>query len=526
MQRIERIVRNGYVVATVAVIVATAVFLPGRASFAKGQWALIYLLIVTLVAGFSGTGPAVLAALESFLAWDFFFLPPFITFAIRDPKDLLALLAFLIVGIVLGVQTGRMREQRRQALAREREAALLERLSTYLVSETSTETMATTMLREAEPLVGERRVLLFVTEQDVPPRVYGRRGPETDVGPEVSAGVAWVLQANKALGLAGAPDGDSGRLVAAAVPSGGPDAPLVAAGDAYLPLHAGSELVGVLYLGARADTADRAPGDTRFTLSLANLIAVFLERQHLLETVGRTRAAREADQLKASLLSSISHELKTPLTALTATLSNMLESDTAWDEASAREEVRSLVGDVGRLSNSITALLDLSRLESHDWAPKPDWHDLPDIVETSLAVVPAHQKCQVDISIPSDLPLLFVDFEQWTRVFRHLLENAVVYGGPDAAVYVGARKTARGLVLWVEDDGPGVPESQHALVFEKFYRAPTTSRRSPSGTGLGLAIAREIVSACGGSLRLENVEPHGARFVIELPDDVLRKDRP
>ena len=145
---------HGYVLAVLAIGLSTALFLPGRDVFAKGQWALLYLLIVVLVAGASGAGPAVLAAVLAFFAWDFFFLPPYHTLTVRDPKDWLSLVAFLAVGVVMGVQTGRMRDREARALAREHETAALNRLSAGLVSQASTGQMAETILGE---IVGPAR---------------------------------------------------------------------------------------------------------------------------------------------------------------------------------------------------------------------------------------------------------------------------------------------------------------------------------------------------------------------------------
>ncbi len=170
----EWMVRHGFVTAALAIAVATAIFLPGRGVFAKGQWALLYLLVVVIVASVSGTWPAILAAGLGFLAWNFFFLPPYDTFAIHDPKDWLSLVAFLVVGIAMGVQTGRMRERQARAEARGRETALLNRLSAYLVSEVSTESMAQTMLQEASRLLDGATATLFAAERRGTPE-RGRR---------------------------------------------------------------------------------------------------------------------------------------------------------------------------------------------------------------------------------------------------------------------------------------------------------------------------------------------------------------
>jgi two-component system, OmpR family, sensor histidine kinase KdpD len=246
------------------------------------------------------------------------------------------------------------------------------------------------------------------------------------------------------------------------------------------------------------------------------VVAAFMERQRLQEQAARAEAAREADVLKSSLLSSVSHELKTPLAALTATVSNLLEGDTEWNEESVREELRSIVGDVARLNNSIGSLLDLSRLEAHAWVPHREWYEIEDIVLTGLGALPAHERGRVLLELPADLPPVYVDYVQISRVFQNLLENAVLYSGGEGSIEVGAASEDDKLRIWVEDHGRGIRREDQDRVFEKFYRSKEAGVAMPSGTGLGLAIAREIVHAHGGHISVEDVRPHGARFVIEL----------
>lgn len=351
----------GYLLAVAAVALSTLLFLPGRDFFAKGQWSILYLLVVVLVAGVSGTGPAVLAAVLAFFAWNYFFLPPYHTLRIHDSKDLLSLFAFLAAGVVMGVQTGRFKE--RQA----RERALRDELA-------------------------------------------------------------------------------------------------------------------------------------------------------------RAEAEREADVLKSSLLSSVSHELRTPLAALTATVSNLLESDTTWDERATRAELEAIVGDITRLNNGITSLLDLSRLEARTWNPHSDWYDLSEIVDVALDRLPPTERNRVRIQISPHVPSLFIDFEQWTRVLQGLTENALLYAAP-GEVRVGADVERGEVKVWVEDDGPGVPPEERAQVFEKFFRGKEARARVPAGTGLGLAIAREIVVAHGGAVDVESSPSGGARFDIRLPAERVETSR-
>jgi two-component system sensor histidine kinase KdpD len=506
----ERLTRHGYVLATAAIAVSTLLFLPGRGDFAKGQWALFYILVILLVASVAGPGPSVLAAILAFFTWNFFFLPPYHTLEIRDPKDWVSLGAFLIVGVIVGILAGRMREREARAVAREQETAALNRLSAELVSQTSTEAMAETALAEIVALLGAASADLFVAQRDGL-RSYCAAPPDEVASSGVVERAEWVFRHEQPLGLPDAED------------DGEPHSPppaFQAVGDSrgmFLPLRSPSGASGVLTIAGRADGVEYSPADARLAASLANLIGVFLERQNLQAAATRAQAAREADQLKSSLLSSVSHELKTPLAALTATVSNLLESDVDWDEQSVRDELRAIVGDVTRLNNSIGALLDLSRLEAHAWEPRRELYDLEDIVAAGVDTLPAHERARVLIELPEDLPPVALDFAQWARVMQNLLENAFLYAGAGSPVTAGAEAADRGLRIWVSDEGPGIPADEQEAVFDKFYRGRSSGTKAPSGTGLGLAITREIVRAHGGTIHVEDVRPHGARFVIMLP---------
>src|SRR5665648_133774 len=320
--------RHGYLVAIVAIALSTVLFLPGRASFAKGQWALLYLLVILLVASVAGTGPGLLAAVLAFFTWNFFFLPPYHTLQIHDPKDWLSLVAFLVVGVIVGVQAGRMREREARALAREQETAALNRLSAAVVSQTSTAHMAESCLKEVVDVLVAGPATLFVLDGD-DLESYCQTPAGGCPDPAVTERARRAVREGEA---AGAQD-----AALAASP-----AAVTAAGDGglYVPVHSPSGVSGVLTVQARANGRPYSAGDARLVTSLSNLVGAFLERERLQAAATKAAAEREADQLKSSLLSSVSHELKTPLAALTATVSNLLESDVDWDEQSVRDELR------------------------------------------------------------------------------------------------------------------------------------------------------------------------------------------
>ncbi len=502
-----------YIVAILVVAAATALFVLGRPYFDKSQWALLYLLTVALIARASGAGPALLAAILCFLAWYYFFLPPHQSLRVTGSRDWLTLGALLVVGLVVGLQTARLREREARAVAHARESDLLVELSTSLVSEGSRETMGRTLVSGVSRLLRGSRVMLFVAD-GAGCRVLAV-WPEAGrpIGTTQLKAAAWVLAHVSPLTL------PSDFIVA---DSESEDETVVPGrtnhrlNGIYLPVQTAGRSQGVLAIEPAEGGEELSAAELRLMQSAANLAAAFLEHQHLLDAAARANALREADELKSTLLSSVSHELKTPLAALTATVSNLLEGDTEWKEEAVKEELRAIIADVTRLNHSISSLLDLSRLEAHSWKPNRDWNDLQEIVFSGLDALPAHLRGRVQIHLPPDLPPICVDFGQLSRVLQNLLENALLYGG-DAPVLVGAREQDGSVLVWVEDQGSGVSDSEKDLVFEKFYRGAETSMSRPSGTGLGLAIAREIILENSGAIRVEDVLPHGARFLAELP---------
>jgi two-component system, OmpR family, sensor histidine kinase KdpD len=486
--------RHGYIFAVLCLAISTLIFYPGRDYFAKEQWALLYLPIIVLVASTSGVRPALVGAVLAFFAWNFFFIPPYHTLVVADPKDWLSLVIFLLVAIAMGVQTGRMRQREADAIAREKEATLLNRLSSHLVSQTTTSGMAETLLEEVYNVTGASSTALYLSDESGKlANSYALPVPADQLDPGVAQLVERACERAE-------PDGLSGG----------------ARKDIVIPLRSASRIEGALYVGAKKDGTRYTVHDARLLVSIVNQAAAFVERRRLQNVANQADALREADRLRSAFISSISHELKTPLASVTATITGLLEGDVEWDSATLRQELEAVGEDLDRLNDSINSLLDLSRLESNAWQPQRDWYEIGEILGSAISRVPQKQRDRITFSLPDDLPAIRVDFAQWARAFQNLLENALVYSGPAEPVFVGASADQREVRMWVEDKGPGVAPEERTAIFDKFYRG-TAASRVPSGTGLGLAITREVVKSHGGRIWVEDVAPHGARFVITLP---------
>ena len=510
--------QHSYVFAVACVVITTALFVSGREHFAKGQWSLLYLLIVGLVAGLGGVRPALLAAALAFLCWNFFFLPPYGTFVVHDPQDWLSLFVFLAVAAAMGMQTGRMRDREAEALARGREMAMLNQFSARLVSDASITDVAELLMNEVTQITGARCGALFLADQDNKlHELMSVAEGNCQLDPSVLQIAEWAYEQSKAVGL---PQIEKrSDPTAAGWPISVDYAQAGAQGgrnDLFIPLQTAERQEGILYVGTRSDGQPYLIDDARPLVAVANQAAAFLERKRLQSTAVQADALREADRLKSTLMSSVSHELKTPIASIAATVSNLASEDVEWDMEKVRPELASMQEDIDRLTASINALLDLSRLESAAWEPKKEWFDLADVLLSAVSKVPQKQKSRVEVSLPDSLPMICVDFVQMARAIENLLTNALAYSPQDSQVRMSASVDESLLRIWVEDQGLGIRPDEREKIFEKFYRGESSTRYA-SGTGLGLAVTREIVRFHGGRIWVEDVIPHGARFVILLP---------
>lgn len=510
--------RHGYLLGVVSVVVATALFVPGREHFPKGQWPLLYLLVIGSVAGLSGVKPALVSAALAFLCWNFFFLPPYYTFIVHNPQDWLSLVVFLAVAAAIGTQTGRIREREAEAVARGRELAMLNQFSARLVSDASVEDVTGMLVREVIEITGACCAAVFLSDDGEQLRQASVRSAGGEpVGADVVALAGWSHAQARAVGLPeierrSNPDAEGWPVSVGHTQAGyGADRQ-----DLFLPLLTVGKQEGVLYVGPRADAQPYTVEQARPLVAVANQVAAFLERMRLGGEAVQASALREADRLKSTVMASVSHELKTPLASIAATVTNLAEEDVEWNVAAVRPELASIQEDVGRLTSSINALLDLSRLESAAWEPKKEWFDVADVLLAAVERVPQKQRARVDVSLPGYLPMVCVDLDQIATALSNLLTNALAYSPPGSRVQAGAAVDWESAKIWVEDTGPGIAPEERSKVFDKFYRGKSSAGVA-SGTGLGLAVAREIVRYHGGRIWLEDVSPHGCRFVISLP---------
>ncbi len=497
----------GYGTALLAVLVATPAInlLSGYLTTANSL--MLYLLVVLAVASTFGVGPAVLASFAAVITYDWCCVPP-IGPGIADPTEWVALYLFLATALVAGQLAGMLRRRTDEARRRERAAILLYEVSEMLNGPQNPEQalQAVAARLRAELNLAGCAILL------ADPR--GRLRPVAVEGdfPAASAETmgASVLAQNRPATYLSSPTrpGRWIRLVGPARtgPAGG------LAGRTFLvPLRAGDRVVGVLGLtrqpGAPAFTRD----EDRTIASVAHQVAQAIERARLREEAIAADVLRRADELKTTLLHSVSHNLRTPLAAIKAAAGSLLQDGVAAEPDLRRELVLAIDRETDRLNRIIENLLDMSRLEAGVLHPNKQLYPLAELVNDVVGRMrPLAAEHRVVVDVPDDLPPVPLDYVQVDQVLSNLLENAFKYAPAGSEVRVVARQVNGAVRVSVIDHGPGIAPEEQGRVFDRFYRGAR-------GIGLGLAVARGLVEAHGGKIWAETTPGGGATISFTLP---------
>lgn len=408
----------------------------------------VYMLAVLLVSSRWGLWLGLLTAVLSAAAFNFFHLPPTGRFAIASEENWVALAIFLVVAAVTSTLADAARSRAAEAESRRREADLTAEMA---------------------------RLLLGGAELEESLRLVGRRVAATFALPAVEVEPRWV-------------DSDRRRRA--------------------VPLIVDGSRAGTLLVPAATDAAVLDALQDRVVPALETLLTAARQREELESQVIETKALRRSNVVKTTLLRSVSHDLRSPLTAI-ATAAGGLESKTLSD-SERRELVSVISGESARLERLVQNLLDLSKLQAGGAEPNADWCSVEELVRAAVAGLPAPTG-GFDVDLDDDLPLVSVDAAQLDRALANVLENSARFAGEEP-VTIRGRSSGRNVVLRISDHGPGIAKEELERVFEPFHR----SAEHGAGSGLGLAIARGFLEANGGRIRAESLPGQGTSFVIQL----------
>lgn len=440
--------------------------------------ALTFLLGVLVVSAAWGLQQAVFMAVVAALAFNYYFLPPFGTFTIADLQNWVALFAFLVTAVIASHLAERARREAHNANERRREAERLYGFSQQLLSSDNVAELLNAIPRYIVESFNVKTAAVSLSNR---PDAY-RSGPASE---------GLELHDLQLVSMRGEPKID-------------PQSSL-----AFMPLKMGARVVGSM--GASGALLSRATLE-----AMSSLIAIAIERAGAIEKLGRAEAARESEQLRAVLLDSVTHEFRTPLTAIKASVTSLLTTSNL-DEAQRQELLTVINEESDHLNHLVGEAAEMAQLDANKVELHLEPHQIREAVEQALEesrqTLGQHP---VEVRLPADLPPVRMDLARIKEVLMQLLENAAKYSPPEAPIHITGEVKNRMLTTSVADRGPGIDDFEQSLVFDKFYRG-RNQRLQVQGTGMGLAIAKAIVEAHGGRIGVTSQLGHGSVFYFSLP---------
>ncbi|MGI4942015.1 MAG: DUF4118 domain-containing protein, partial [Janthinobacterium lividum] len=479
-----------------AVAAALGVALLLRQVLGVTSVALVFLMAVLASAVSFGLAASLLACLLSVLAYNFFFLPPLYTLAVADPENVVTLVVFTVVAVVASNLTARMRVQAVVARGRARTTEELYQFSRKLAGAVSLDDVLWATVHQVALMLGLRVVLLLPAGGGL--AVQAGFPPEDELDDADLGAARWTWEHNR--------------------PAGRGADTLPGAKRLFLPMQTGRGAVGVLGLDRDEPGPLLTPDKHRLLDALSDQAALALERVNLARDVDAARLQAETDRLHSALLTSLSHDLRTPLASILGCATSLSSQQAVLDEAARAQMLGTIQEEAERLNRFIGNLLDMTRLEAGHLVLAPGLADLSDVVGAVLrrarAILSSHP---VAVELQPGLPMLAIDMVLLEQVLFNLLDNAAKYSPPGSHVQVGAWRDGGTVRIQVLDEGEGIPTAGLEHVFDKFYRVHGADRKR-AGTGLGLAICRGFVEAMGGTIKAANrADRAGAAFTISLP---------
>ncbi len=463
---------------------------------------LVFLTAVVSVAVRFGLWPSLLASVAASLCYNFFFLPPVYTFTITDPTNVAAFFFFMLIAILVSNLAARVRRQAVSAIGRVRTTESLYAFSRKLAGTATLDDVLWATAYQAALMLRVRVVLLLPEEGII--TVKAGYPPEDQLDKADLAAANWAWGNDR--------------------PAGRGSDTLPGAKRLFLPMRTGRGAIGVIGIDDDRSGPLLTPDQRRLLDALVDQGALAIERVQLVEDMDRVKRTVESDRLRAALLTSISHDLKTPLASILGAASTMRDFSNQLSDSEKADLLATIVDESERLNRFIANLLDMTKLESGAIVPNTARHDLGEIVGSALrraGKILVHHKVRLELD--ADLPMLELDAVLFEQVLFNLLDNAAKYAPVDTTISIKGLREKDSIVLQIIDEGAGIPPAELESVFDKFYRAQKGDHVR-AGTGLGLAISRGFVEAMHGTIAAANRgDRSGAVLTIRLPVPAARE---
>jgi two-component system sensor histidine kinase KdpD len=482
-----------YFLSLLLVAISTALGLFVRGNLEPVNLVMLYLASTVISAVYLGRGPSLLTAVAGVLAYDFFLIPPYLTFAVSDTQYVITFAALLIVSLVVSSLTVRVREQAAAAIQRERQTAALYDLSKDLTSAADLLQVANIIISQIGHAFGRDVAIFLPDNQQL--QIFAS-SPNYHPDENELAVAAWAYEHDQ--------------------PAGRGTDTLPAAALRCHPLKTSNGIVGVLGVRSKDLTNFLSP-EQRLTLAaFANQSALALERASLSEQARQAELLRATESLQTALLNSISHDLRTPLVSITGALSSLDEDSGILNESARRALIENARGEADRLNRLVGNLLNMTRIESGAIKLRLESEDIQDVIGTALEQLGTRlANHQIQVNVPAGFPLVPMDFTLIAQVLVNILDNAVKYSPADSMIVASAELLDEKIRIKIADRGAGVPSEDLTRIFDKFYRVQRPE--NVSGTGLGLSISKGIIEAHHGNIYANAREGGGTIITIELP---------
>lgn len=481
---------SSYLLALGVVGIATLLGLPFRDVTDSDNLTMIYLTAIMLIAAWLGTGPSIMASLLSVGMFNYFFTEPYYTFEFYDKGYYFTFTVMLVTSLIIGSLTAKLSLQTRQARRRETETSTLYALTRELSSVRGLENMADVAIKHITEAFRMEAVVFLPQQNDlqlIPAHSAARELKEESVA-------RWVIENGQIAGR-------------------GTDT-LHSARGIYVPLAAEKEILGVLGLLPAEETYAFTSAEIRQLETFATLIASAFQRASRASDAELAKVESASEKLRNVLLSSVSHDLRTPLASITGAASSALMLKEKLPKE-ATELLISIHGQAARLAKLVTNLLDATSLESGTVQLNKQPYFIQEVIGSALSRIAENKGGRIlQVTIAPDMPLINMDGLLIEQVLVNLLENAIRYTAEDGRIIITGQRDADALRIRISDNGEGVPAGDEEKIFEKFY---TQGHRTEGNAGLGLAICRGIVTAHGGMIFAKNNKGGGASFTFTLP---------